>query len=133
MKGTMKRSLISAFLLAAVFLAGLAAGQQKNRGGAGHPKTIIHFVTLKWKAGTPEAERQKAIEGISKMADRIPGIKNVWVKTLRVQPQDYNVVFALEFRNQDAADEYREHPAHAAWEQSYLGLRENSFSGQATN
>ena len=127
----MKRNLISLALLALVFVGGVVVGQQKRV--VGQPKTIIHFVSLKWRAGVPDAEKQKAIDGIRKMANQIPGIKNVWIKTIRVQPQDFNAVFALEFVNQDAADDYRDHPAHAAWEKEYLGLRENSLSGQATN
>ena len=127
----MKRNLISLALLALVFVGGVVVGQQKRV--VGQPKTIIHFVSLKWRAGVPDAEKQKAIDGIRNMANQIPGIKNVWIKTIRVQPQDFNAVFALEFVNQDAADDYRDHPAHAAWEKEYLGLRENSLSGQATN
>jgi len=126
----MKRNLISAALLGVVFVAGVVVGQQKR---VGQPKTIIHFVSIKWRAGVPDAERQKAIDGIRKMADQIPGIKNVWIKTIRVQPQDFNAVFAIEFVNQDAADDYRDHPAHAAWDREFQSLRDNSLSGQATN
>jgi hypothetical protein len=126
----MKRNLISAALLGVVFVAGVVVGQQKR---VGQPKTIIHFVSIKWRAGVPDAQRQKAIDGIRKMADQIPGIKNVWIKTIRVQPQDFNAVFAIEFVNQDAADDYRDHPAHAAWDREFQALRDNSLSGQATN
>ena len=127
----MKRNLISAALLGVVFVAGVVVGQQKRV--VGQPKTIIHFVSIKWRAGVPDAEKQKAIDGIRQMANQIPGIKNVWIKTIRVQPQDFNAVFALEFANQDAADDYRDHPAHAAWDKEFQALRENSLSGQATN
>jgi len=127
----MKRNLISVALLGIVFAAGIVAGQQKH--AVGRPKTIIHFVSIKWRPGVSEADRQKAIDGIGKMANQIPGIKNVWLKTIRVQPQDFNAVFAIEFVNQDAADDYRDHPAHAAWDKEFQVLRENSLSGQATN
>jgi hypothetical protein len=127
----MKRNLISLAVLAVVFVAGVVVGQQKRM--VGQPKTIIHFVSIKWRAGVPEAERAKAIDGIRKMANQIPGIKNVWIKTIRVQPQDFNAVFAIEFVNQDAADDYRDHPAHAAWDKEFQVLRDNSLSGQATN
>lgn len=128
----MKRRLITLSLIALVFAAGFLVGQQKKRAGAGQPKTIIHFVSLKWRDGVPEAEKQKAIEGITHMANQIPGVKNVWVKTIRAQTP-FTAVFALEFVDQDAADDYRDHPAHAAWEKQYLNLRDNSLSGQATN
>jgi hypothetical protein len=116
-----------------VFAGGVLVGQQTKAHLVGQPKTIIHFVSLKFRPGVSDAERTQAIAGIKTMAAQIPGIKNVWLKTIRVQPQDFNAVFAIEFVNQDAADDYRDHPAHAAWEKQYLGLRENSLSGQATN
>ena len=129
----MKQSLISAALAALLFLAGVLAGQQAKRPAVGQPKTIIHFVALKWKADVSDADKQKTLDGLKTMAAQIPGIKNVWLKTIRVQPQDFNAVFAMEFANQDAADEYRDHPAHKAWETEYLAVRETSNSGQATN
>jgi hypothetical protein len=128
-----KKILISAALAAVVFAGGVIAGQQTKARVVGQPKTIIHFVSLKFRPGVSEAERQQAIAGIKTMAAQIPGIKNVWLKTIRVQPQDFNAVFAIEFVNQDAADDYRDHPAHAAWEKQYLGIRDTSLSGQATN
>ena len=64
---------------------------------------------------------------------KIPGIKNVWLKTIRVQPQDYNATFAIEFQSKDAADVYRDHPVHKEWEKQYLAIREESRSGQAGN
>jgi hypothetical protein len=127
----MKRNLISVVLLGIVFAAGLVVGQAKR--AVGRPKTIIHFVSIKWRPGVSEADRQRAIDGIGKMANQVPGIKNVWLKTIRVQPQDFNAVFAIEFVNQDAADDYRDHPAHAAWDKEFQVLRDNSLSGQATN
>ena len=127
----MKRKLISFAVLAVVFIAGIVVGQQKRV--VGQPKTIIHFVSVKFRAGVPDTERAKAIDGIRKMANQIPGIKNIWIKTIRVQPQDFHAVFAIEFVNQDAADDYRDHPAHAAWDKEFQNLRDNSLSGQATN
>ena len=131
-----RRILVAAVLtLGAAFLAGVAVGQQVNqqKNKYGTPQTIIHFVSLKWKAEASDADKQKALDGIKTMAEKIPGIKNVWLKTIRVQPQDYNAVFAIEFEDQAAADRYREHPAHAEWEKFYLSIREESRSGQASN
>ena len=129
----LKKSLISVMVAGIVFVGGVLVGQQSKARVVGQPKTIIHFVSLKFRPGVSDAEKANAIAGIKTMAAQIPGIKNVWLKTIRVQPQDFNAVFAIEFVNQDAADDYRDHPAHAAWEKQYLGIRENSLSGQATN
>jgi len=126
-----KRNLAAALALIVVFAAGYVVAQVKNKFAA--PKTIIHFVSLKWKAGSAEADRQKALEGIKAMAAEIPGIKNVWIKTVRVQPEEYNAVFAIEFESAQAAEVYRDHPAHKEWEKQYLAIREESRSGQASN
>ena len=123
------RVLTAVLVLAVVFVVGVAVGQNKY----GTPKTIIHLSAIKWKADASEADRQKALDGVKTMAGQIPGIKNVWVKTIRVQPQGYHAVFAVEFEDQAAADRYRDHPAHAEWEKFYLSIRDESRSFQATN
>ena len=123
------RILMGALALAGVFAAGVAVGQNKY----GTPKTIVHLVAIKWKAEAADADKQKAIEGVKTMAGQIQGIRNVWTKTIRVQPQGYNATFAIEFEDQAAADRYADHPAHKEWEKHYLSIREESRSHQATN
>ncbi len=128
----MKRTVICLGILASlalVFLAGVAVGQNKY----GQPKTVLHVVSLKWKADATEEARTKAIEGIKTLAGEVPGIKNIWVSPDRVQPQDYNFAFALEFESRAAADAYGEHPAHDAWYEIYMPAREESRSLQITN
>lgn len=114
---------------AGLFSAGYVAGESQF----GQPKTILHISLLKWKADAPEAEKQKAIEGIQEMAAKIPGIKNIWVKTRRMQPRDYDAAFAIEFEDQDAAERYAEDPVHAAWSEQLQKIREASISPQLTN
>jgi len=123
------RVLVSVLTLAVVFLAGLAVGQNQY----GQPKTVLHVVALKWKADATDEQKQKAIDGIKEMAATIPGIKNIWLKTDRLQPREYSAAFAIEFKNRAAADAYAEHPAHEAWYEIYIPIREESRSYQITN
>ncbi len=123
------RSILAAVVATAIFWSGWAVGQNKF----GRPNTVIHVVSIKWKADAPEAERQKALNGVADMAAQIPGIKNIWIKSTRVQPSDYNAAFVIEFENREAADRYAEHPAHKAWQKHYLEIREQSRSLQITN
>ena len=74
-----------------------------------------------------------AIDGVKTMAAEIPGIKNIWIKSTRVQPQDYNAAFAIEFEDKAAADRYVDHPAHKAWAKIYQPVHEESRSQQITN
>lgn len=112
-------------LLATVATMGFAA--------AGTPGTILHVITVQWKADSTPAQRQAAIDGLKKMAAEVPGIKNIWIKKLKVQPAEYNNVFVLEFENKAAFETYTNHPAHKAWEKLYLPIREESNTQDVTN
>jgi len=123
------RLAVSLLTLMVIFLAGVAVGQNPY----GQPKTVLHVVALKWKADATDEQKQKAIDGIKEMAAAIPGIKNIWLKTDRVQPREYSAAFAIEFESRAAADAYAEHPAHEAWYEIYMPIREESRSYQVTN
>ena len=99
----------------------------------GTPKTIIHVSVIKWKEGVSAADKQKVLEGVKDMAAKIPGMKNVWIKGLRVQPEGYTDAFAIEFENQAAADRYAKDPVHDVWTQELVKLREATLSPQITN
>lgn len=127
------RKVLLVCALVAVFALGVVAGQNRF----GQPKSIIHVVTVKWKADSTAEQRQKAIDGVKTMAAEVPGIKNVWLKTLRVQgpSQDkpYDAAIAIEFESEAAAKAYADHPAHAKWYEIYTPIREESRSHQITN
>jgi len=99
----------------------------------GTPKTIIHLSVIQWKEGVSDADKKKALDGVKDMAAKIPGIKNVWTKALRVQPEGYHDAFVIEFENQAAADRYAKDPAHDAWTEAFAKIREASISPQITN
>jgi Stress responsive A/B Barrel Domain len=99
----------------------------------GTPKTIIHVSVIQWKDGVPDADKKRVLDGVKEMAAKIPGIKNVWTKGLRVQPQGYHDAFVIEFENQAAADRYAKDPVHDAWTEELSRIREASISPQITN
>jgi Stress responsive A/B Barrel Domain len=134
----MKRFAILAAATAALMLLALGA----NRYAA--PHSIIHVVTILWKEDSTPEQQQAALEGVKKMAAEIPGIKNVWIKPLKVQGsgrpgkdgkpgRPYDSAFVIEFADQAAADRYVDHPAHLEWNKTYLAIREESTSHQITN
>jgi Stress responsive A/B Barrel Domain len=137
MTSAIKRTLQVA-LGAALFFAGIAAGTLHARSAAiqnrfGQPKTVLHVVVYKFKDNTSNYEREKAINGIKDMAGKIPGIKNVWIKTSRNQIKDFTGVYAIEFTSAEAAADYAESPVHEAWSKTWQEERENSLSFQVTN
>ena len=128
MNTTFRRILLASTLIA-VFALGVSFGQNKF----GQPKTILHVVTVKWKAESTAAQQQAAIDGVKMMAAKIPGITNVWVKKIKVQPAEFSTVFAMEFKDQAAFDAYAKHPAHDEWMKLYEPVRERSTTHDVTN
>jgi hypothetical protein len=114
-------------ILIGVFAMGAVVGQNKF----GQPKSILHIITVKWKADATAADKQKAIDGIKVMAAKIPGITNVWLKDIKVQATD--AVLVMEFKDQATFDAYAAHPAHKEWEGVYLPVREESRTHDVTN
>lgn len=124
------RKALFAFAALAVFCAGLVSGIAANRYNA--PKTVVHVVTVKWKPDSTPAQRQAAIDGVKKMAAEIPGVTNIWLKTLKVQGEA-DAVLAMEFQDQAAFDAYANNPAHKEWEKVYLPVRQRSTTHDVTN
>jgi hypothetical protein len=102
-------------------------------GQGGTPKTIVHISIIQWKEGVSAADKQRALDGVKEMAAKIPGMKNVWTKAVRVQPEGYHDAFVIEFENQAAVDRYAKDPVHDAWTESFAKIREASISPQITN
>jgi antibiotic biosynthesis monooxygenase (ABM) superfamily enzyme len=121
-----------------LFAAGIAAGSLRASNVAaqnkfGQPKTVLHVVVYKFKDATSENDRQKALDGIKDLARKIPGVKNIWLKTERNQIKDFSGVYAIEFTSAETAADYAESPAHETWSKQWQNLRENSLSFQISN
>jgi heme-degrading monooxygenase HmoA len=114
-------------VMATVFALGVVAGQKKF----GQPKSILHIVTVQWKAESTPERRQAALDGVKSMASQVPGVTNVWLKTIKVQGKD--AVIVMEFKDQAAFDAYTNHPAHKKWEEIYLPVRGQSHTHDITN
>jgi len=112
-----------------IFAGGYVAGQNRF----GQPKTIIHVVEIKWQPGVTDADKQRVLDGVKKVAASVPGVKNIWLKADRLEPRDFNTAFAIEFTDRAAADAYAESPLHEAWDSLYVPLRYSSISIQVTN
>ena len=124
---SISRKILLACALATVFALGVVASQNKF----GQPKSILHVITVQWKADSMAEQRQAALDGVKTMASQIPGITNVWLNKIKVQGKDNVIV--MEFKDQAAFDAYTSHPAHKKWEEIYLPIREQSLTHDATN
>ena len=133
-----QKRIVQIALGATLFISGVAAGTLHARSAAaqnrfGQPKTVLHVVVYKFRDDVSNYDREKAINGIKDMAGKIPGIKNVWLKTERNQASDFSGVYAIEFTSAEAAADYAESPVHEAWSKSWQQKRENSLSFQVSN
>ena len=133
-----KKRVAQIVLCAGLFITGIAAGSLHARSVAGQnrfgqPKTVLHVVIYKFKDATSNNDREIAVNGIKEMAGKIPGIKNVWLKTGRNQIKDFSGVYAIEFTSAEAAADYAESPVHEAWSKMWQEQRENSLSFQVSN
>ena len=132
------RGILQIVAAGALFLAGMAAGSVATQGVSalnkfGQPKTVIHVVAYKFRDATSQNDQDQAIAGIKDMAAKIPGIKNIWLKTERNQLRDWSGVYVIEFVSPDAAADYAESPLHETWRKKWELLRENSVSFQISN
>ena len=123
---------------ALLFLAGIAVGSVLTRHVSainkfGQPKTVVHVVAYKFRDATSLNDQEQAIAGIKEMAAKIPGVKNIWLKTERNQLRDFSGVYVIEFVSPEAAADYAESPIHDAWRKKWEQLRENSLSFQVSN
>jgi len=123
----------TALFLAGIVVGGVATQRVSALNRFGQPKTVIHTVAYKFKPTTSHNDQEQAIAGIKDMAGKIPGIKNIWLKTERNQIRDFDGVYVIEFVSPEAAADYAENPIHDAWRKKWEELRENSLSFQASN
>jgi hypothetical protein len=137
MKTLSERALYIA-IAAALFWGGMATGRLTSSSAPAQnrfsqPKTVLHVVVYKFKDTVSNYDREKSLNGLKDLAAKIPGVKNVWLKTERNQIRDFSGVYAIEFANAEAAADYAENPLHEAWGRRWQELRENSFSFQISN
>jgi hypothetical protein len=133
-------------LAAGVVLIALGAGAALAASKYGKPKSIVHVVTLYYKDGTTDEQKKAVLDGIEKMASEIPGIKNVWLKSIKVQGayqekqadgsfknRPFTDAFVMEFENEAAFKAYDDAPAHRTWEKVYTAVRARSSTHDITN
>lgn len=102
------------------------------------PKSVIHFITVAFKADAKPEQIQAALDGAQKLPSQYKGITRVWTKSLKVQ----NVaeakvkkthVIAMEFVDEAALKDYADSDAQKKWYELYLPIREQSTTYDVTN
>ncbi|MGA2741805.1 MAG: Dabb family protein [Bryobacteraceae bacterium] len=123
----MTRKFILAMALAAVCATSQFAADSK-------PKTVIHVISVQWKAGATAAQIDKAIKAAEALPAQYPGIIRVWTKPIKKQlPEGYSSVIVMEFASEDALNKYADSPAQKKWYEVYMPIREESRTSDITN
>jgi len=124
---------LSGVVADAVYTRSVSAQTKAAQARAGQPKSVVHVVVYKWKDTASEYDKEQVMAGLKTFTRKLPGVKNIWLKTQRNQLKDFSGVYAIEFTSPETAADYAESPAHEAWSKQWQNLRENSLSFQVSN
>ena len=98
------------------------------------PKSVIHVITIQWKAAATPAQIEKAIQGAQALPSEYPGITRVWTKAIKKQlPEGYTHIIVMEFASEDALAKYAGSTAQKKWYEVYMPVREESRTSDITN
>ena len=127
----MKKILLSLLGAAAItlFASSAFAGSHKS---AAAPTSVIHVVTVSWKADATEAQIQAALEGVHTLAKEYDGITRAWTKTIKAQGNRSHA-FVMEFKSEKALKDYAGSAAQKKWYEVYIDAREASTTFDITN
>lgn len=96
------------------------------------PKSVIHVVTVNFKADATPAQIQAAIDGVHKLPAAFPGVTRVWTRVIKNQT-DKSHIFVMEFASEQALKDYAGSDAQKAWYAVYEGIRDRSATSDITN
>ena len=121
------KKLLMTLMTVALLTAGAATASAQTA-----PKSVIHVVTVSWKAGTPPEKIQAALDGVAALPAAYKGITRVWTKSFKVQGGKANA-FVMEFADDAAFKAYTDSAAQKEWYKTYLPIREESTTFDITN
>ena len=122
----MKKLLVTLFTATFLVLGAARAAESTT------PKTVLHVVTVKWKAGTTAEQVKAALDGVQALPATYKGIVHVWVRSIKVQGGKANA-FVMEFADEAALKDYTGSDAQKEWYKTYLPIREESTTFDITN
>lgn len=125
----MKKILLT---LATVGLLAFGPAAVTARAADAQPKSVIHVVTVSWKAGTTAEQVQAALDGVKALPASFKGILRVWTKSIKVQGGKANAI-VMEFADEQALKDYAGSEAQKAWYKVYQPIRDASTTFDITN
>lgn len=123
----MKKFLLSLLTATALTLGATAASASDTA-----PKSVIHVVSVKWKADATPEKIKAALDGVQALPAAFKGITHVWTKSVKVQGE-WSTVFVMEFADEAALKAYAGSDAQKEWYKLYLPIRDHSNTHDITN
>lgn len=115
-----------------LLLAGLVSLSAATASAQTAPKSVIHVVTVAWKAGTTEAQIKAALDGAQALTKTYKGITRVWTRTLKAQGGKSHAI-VMEFASEKALADYTDSDGQKEWYKVYIPIRETSTTFDITN
>lgn len=94
------KKLLTSLLTASLLTLGATAAFAETA-----PKSVIHVVSVKWKAEATPAQIKAALDGVQALPAANSGITHVWTKAIKVQGE-WSTIFVMEFANEAALKAY---------------------------
>jgi len=96
------------------------------------PKTVVHVVSVKWKAEATAEQIKAAIDGVQALPVAFKGITRVWTKPIKVQGE-WSAILVMEFADEAALKAYAGSDAQKEWYKVYMPVRDHSNTHDITN
>ncbi len=119
-------------ILLALVTAGLLALGTVNASAQTAPKSVIHVVTVSWKADATPEQIKAALDGVAAMPAKFKGMTRTWIKAIKVQGTASHA-FVMEFADEAALKAYTKSDAQLEWYKVYTPIREKSTTFDITN
>ena len=123
------KSLTAAATALAIFAAGALFGDMTK------PESVIHVVTIKWAEDASEEQIAKALKGVETIAEKSDAVTRVWTRSIKAQGPESGVTaaFVMEFKDEQALEDYAGSRVQKDWYEVYLPVRELSRTFDITN
>ena len=128
----MKKLVISLFSLVLIALAPSIASAKSHKSSEITPSSVIHVVTVSWKADATPLQIQAALDSVVTLAREYEGISRVWIRSIKAQG-DRSHAFVMEFTSEQALKDYAGSDAQKKWYKTYIPVRAASTTFDITN
>ncbi len=115
------------FLVCAILVTTYSVLQSR---GAVRGSRIVHFVALKYKSTTSDAEKVALRANFKALKKKIPAIVSIESgenNSVEKRNKDFTDAFVIKFKNEKDRDTYLTHPEHVAFKNKNLPLVDDVF------